>query len=62
MSPHEKAHSNDFHGHFPSVDNQEDQIDDSHILCYNVYFLIERQEQAVEEDDKEDKAIKPWID
>lgn len=44
MSSHEKSHSNNFHGHFPGVDNEKNEIDGFYILCYDLDFLVKSEE------------------
>ena len=44
MRSHEEAHSNDFHGHFPGVDDEKDEIDGLNVVGDNIDFFIKSEE------------------
>ena len=48
IGPHDKAHCNDFKDHFTCVNNKKDEIDLFHILGDNIYFLVQGQEETIE--------------
>lgn len=49
---HEKAHSNDLHGHFPGVDNEEDEVNNIDVVRDKIDFLVQGEEKTVDEDDE----------
>ena len=61
MSSHEKSHGNDLHGHFPSVNDEEYEIDYIDIIGNKIDFFVESKEEAVDENDEEDKSIEPGV-
>lgn len=62
MRSHKESHSNNLHGHFPCIDDEEDEIDGVDVLGDHVDFLIQGKEQTVDQDDKQDEAIEPGVD
>ena len=61
VSSHEKAHCDDLEDHFHCIDVKEDEIDLLVVLSDHLDFLIERQKDTVDQDDKQDESIEPWI-
>jgi len=61
MCSHKKAHCNNFQDHFSGVNNQETQIDDGTIFCYLFIFLIQGEENTVDNDYNKNESIEIWI-
>lgn len=61
MRSHEKAHCNDFQDHFHSIDKQEYEINCLVICSNKIVLFIQRQEEAVNDNDEENESIEPWI-
>ena len=59
---HEEAHSNDFHGHFPCVDDQEHEIDGLDVLGDHFDLFVQGKEQTVDQDNKQDESVEPRVD
>jgi hypothetical protein len=59
--PHEEAHSNDFHSHFPSIDEQEDEINSFDIVSYCIDLLVQSKESTVYYNNEKDETIEQWI-
>lgn len=60
MSSHEESHSNNFHRHFPCVDNKENEINSFDVVCNSINFLIQGKETTINHNDRQNEAIKPW--
>ena len=62
MSSHEKAHRDDLEDHFHCVDVKEDEIDLLVVLCDDLDFLIKRQKDTIDQDDKKNESVEPGVD
>ena len=62
MSSHEKAHCNDFKNHLTCIYDQENKIDLLGVLGQTFNFLVNCQEEAIDNNNNKDKSIKPRVD
>lgn len=57
MFAHKKAHSYDFHCHFPSIDKQKDKINRLNIVSNCINFFVKSKEGTIYNNYKKNKSI-----
>ena len=54
---HKKAHSYNFHSHFPSIDKQKDEINRLNVVSNWINFFVKSKEGTIYNNDKKNKSI-----
>ena len=62
MLSHYKAHGDDLENHFQGVDNQENEINNFHVIRDEIDLFIGGKHQTIEHNDEQDEAIEAWVD